>query len=91
MCRSVLYRHVCHPPLPPCTQHGAENLRPCLSTACSVLGSALTGAFNEVVINAGAATGTVALSSVTPVNMTVNLGGITTVLVDAPEGEWQLQ
>jgi hypothetical protein len=55
------------------------------------LGSALTGAFNEVVINAGAATGTVALSSVTPVNMTVNLGGITTVLVDAPEGEWQLQ
>jgi hypothetical protein len=59
----------------------------CLLAACSVLNSALTGAFNEVSINSGAATGTIALSSVTPVNVTVNLGGITTLLVDAPEGE----
>lgn len=54
---------------------------------CSVLGSILTGAFNKVFINTGAATGTVVLSSVTPVNASVNLGGITTLLVDGPAGE----
>lgn len=52
----------------------------------SVLGSSLTGAFSEVFVNTGAATGTVALDSVTPMNVSVNLGGITTLLVDGPPG-----
>jgi hypothetical protein len=57
--------------------------------ACSVLRSALKGAFQEVFINSKAATGTIALTSVTPVNVSLNLGGITTLLVDAPAGNTQ--
>jgi hypothetical protein len=57
-----------------------------LFAACSAFSSTLTGAFDEVSINAGT-TGTVVLTSVTPVSVTVNLQGITTVKVGAPEGK----
>lgn len=57
-----------------------------LFAASRAFSSTLTGAFNEVSINTGT-TGTVVLTSVTPVDVTVNLQGLTTVKVDAPEGE----
>jgi hypothetical protein len=68
---------------------GDEDIVCVLCRACSVLRSALKGAFQEVFINSKAATGTIALTSVTPVNVSHNLGGITTLLVDAPAGEPQ--
>lgn len=68
---------------------GDEDIVCVLCRACSVLRSALKGAFQEVFINSKAATGTIALTSVTPVNISLNLGGITTLLVDAPAGEPQ--
>lgn len=53
--------------------------------ACRAFGSSLTGAFSEVSMDTGA-TGTVVLASVTPVNVTVDLQGITTLKVAAPAG-----
>jgi hypothetical protein len=51
-----------------------------------VLGSCLQGAFNRVTVNTGAATGSVTVTSITPVAVTANLGGITTLNLNAPAG-----
>jgi hypothetical protein len=53
---------------------------------CSVLGSSVSGAFNQAEIVTDVATGSVAFTSTTPVNLTVQLGGITTVVADVPAG-----
>jgi hypothetical protein len=52
-----------------------------------ILGSSVSGAFNQANIITDVATGSVAFTSTTPVNLTVSLGGITTVVADVPEGE----
>uniref|UniRef100_A0A383W198 Auto-transporter adhesin head GIN domain-containing protein n=1 Tax=Tetradesmus obliquus TaxID=3088 RepID=A0A383W198_TETOB len=51
-----------------------------------VLGSSVSGAFKHADIVTDVATGSVALTSSTPVNLTVQLGGITTVVADVPAG-----
>eukprot|EP00882_Tetradesmus_deserticola_P009343 GHRQ01009856.1.p1 GENE.GHRQ01009856.1~~GHRQ01009856.1.p1 ORF type:complete len:589 (+),score=166.02 GHRQ01009856.1:822-2588(+) len=51
-----------------------------------VLGSSVSGAFDQAQIITDVATGSIPFASSTPVNLTVNLGGITTVLADVPQG-----
>jgi hypothetical protein len=50
----------------------------------------VSGAFNTAEITTDVATGSVAFTSTTPVNLTVSLGGITTVVADVPEGELEM-
>lgn len=62
---------------------------PCV-VHCSVLGSSLQGAFQNVTVNVGAATGSVTVTSSTPMRVSADLGGITTLTIDAPAGVFGL-
>ncbi len=46
----------------------------------------MSGAFRHVDVRTSVATGSLVVKSVTPTELVVDLGGITTLLADVPEG-----
>lgn len=62
--------------------------RSCVCSHGRIAGSIMRGSFRNVQVTASG-TGTLVVTSATPAQVTADVSGITTLLLDVPAGEWE--